>query len=238
MSETRTEPALAMSEQHRVGRDVDARVHPRGGVPGGDEQLLHPQQREEDVVRLLVADGHVCFPLPRFACLPQASISRGRRGRQAQRRRPTVGPCSVTPECRAAWPRRRRRGRKANHSRHVTGATDEPAHSRAEALRAEFATVPRVVLLEHDEDAARVGYRVTSPCRRPCSPSTAPGGPRRAGGAGRRAARLLHVDDVRSAVQPLGFAVVLGAGAARRLTARTATAQMRTQRSAGASGPF
>ena len=46
----------------------------------------------------------------------------------------------------------------ANRSRHVTGATDEPAHSRAEALRAEFATVPRVVLLEHDEDAARVRY--------------------------------------------------------------------------------
>ena len=46
----------------------------------------------------------------------------------------------------------------ANRSRHVTGATDEPAHSRAEALRAEVATVPRVVLLEHDEDAARVRY--------------------------------------------------------------------------------
>jgi hypothetical protein len=110
----------------------------------------------------------------------------------------------------------------ANRSRHVTGATDEPAHSRAAALRAEFATVPRVVLLEHDEDAARVRY----PLHEPMSTTVLALDRTEVAPDGRVAVVMerhgsLHVDDVRAAVEPLGFAVVLGTGARRRLTART-----------------
>ena len=127
----------------------------------------------------------------------------------------------------------------ANRSRHVTGATDEPAHSRASALRAEFASeagsgpgavvpgavpgvVPHVVLLAHDEDAALARY----PRHEPMSTTVLALDRTETAADGRVALVIerhgsLHVDDVRAAVEPLGFAVVLAAGARRRLTART-----------------
>ncbi|WP_404389775.1 hypothetical protein [Humibacillus xanthopallidus] len=114
----------------------------------------------------------------------------------------------------------------ANRSRHVTGATDEPAHSRASALRAEFASEAGVeqgvVLLTHDEDAALARY----PRHAPMSTTVLALDRTEAAPDGRVALVIerhgsLHVDDVRAAVEPLGFAVVLGAGARRRLTART-----------------
>lgn len=116
----------------------------------------------------------------------------------------------------------------ANRSRHVTGARDEPAHSRASALRTEFGAVPRVAILEHDEDAAVARYSQHVPMSTTVlalhRTVTAPDG---------RVALVierhgsLHVDDVRAAVEPLGFAVVLGDGAQRRLTARTYEAEAR-----------
>ena len=114
----------------------------------------------------------------------------------------------------------------ANRSRHVTGATDEPAHSRASALRTEFGAVPRVAILEHDEDAAVARY----PQHVPMSTTVLALHRTVAAPDGRVALVIerhgsLHVDDVRAAVEPLGFAVVLGAGARRRLTARTYEAE-------------
>lgn len=54
----------------------------------------------------------------------------------------------------------------ANRSHHLTGAAEEPAHWRADALRADFDGVPGLVVLEHaDERAARHRY----PYHRPMS---------------------------------------------------------------------
>ena len=110
----------------------------------------------------------------------------------------------------------------ANRSRHVTGATDEPAHSRASALRAEFDAEPRVLLLAHDEAAALARY----PRHEPMSTTVLALDRTERAADGRVALVIerhgsLHIDDVRDVVEPLGFAVVLGAGARRRLTART-----------------
>ena len=52
----------------------------------------------------------------------------------------------------------------ANRSRHLTGAPDEPAHWRADGLRAEFGGDRDFVVLAHpDEAAARRRYPLHSP---------------------------------------------------------------------------
>jgi hypothetical protein len=110
----------------------------------------------------------------------------------------------------------------ANRSRHQTGAADEPAHFRASGLRAEFGANSRFLLLEHvDEAAARQRY----PGFQPMSTSILALHKLAPGRAGRRTLVLerhgsLPVDRVREAVAPLGFDVVLGPGAARRLQLR------------------
>lgn len=40
----------------------------------------------------------------------------------------------------------------ANRSRHVTGAVEEPAHWRADPLRAELGDVPGLIVVEHDDE--------------------------------------------------------------------------------------
>ncbi|MCM3660369.1 hypothetical protein M3148_05080 [Georgenia satyanarayanai] len=42
----------------------------------------------------------------------------------------------------------------ANRSHHLTGAEEEPPHHRASAIRDELGADPRVVVLEHDDEAA------------------------------------------------------------------------------------
>ena len=109
----------------------------------------------------------------------------------------------------------------ANRSRHATGATEEPAHTRASPLLADFEGERRVVMLAHDERLARVRYprhdamstTVLALDRTVVSPD------------GRVALAIerhgsMHLDDVRATVEPLGYAVVLGKAARRRLTAR------------------
>jgi hypothetical protein len=51
-----------------------------------------------------------------------------------------------------------------NRSRHLTGAEDEPAHYRADGIRAEFGDDPDFLVLEHfDEAAARARYPLHAP---------------------------------------------------------------------------
>lgn len=110
----------------------------------------------------------------------------------------------------------------ANRSRHLTGAADEPAHFEAVGLREEFGADPRFVLLEHVEEAAA---RASYPAYAPMSTSILALhrlAPRHQGRPSLVLERhgSLALEDVRAAVAPLGFDVVLGAGAVRRLELR------------------
>jgi hypothetical protein len=111
----------------------------------------------------------------------------------------------------------------ANRSRHLSGAEDEPAHHRADGLRAEFGHDPRFVVLEHgDEAIARRAYPLHAPMS-----TTILAFHKVAGihSSGRPVLVLerhgsLRVEDVRTVVRPLGFEVALGPHAARRLLER------------------
>jgi hypothetical protein len=113
----------------------------------------------------------------------------------------------------------------ANRSRHVTGASDEPAHYRADGLRQAFGHDPRFVLLEHeDERAARAAYPAFA------ATSTSIVGLHRLVPSRHARATLilerhgsLPVEHVRRAVAELGFDVVSGPGAFTRLTPRQYT---------------
>jgi hypothetical protein len=111
-----------------------------------------------------------------------------------------------------------------NRSRHLTGALEEPAHWKAPGIVADFAHVENFVVLEHrDEAAARARYPLYAPTSVTLlsfhAPSLVDGRPvltvDRHGS--------LHIDDVRRVAGPLGFDVVLGASAARRLAVREYT---------------
>jgi hypothetical protein len=97
------------------------------------------------------------------------------------------------------------------------GVDDEPTHHRADDLRAEFGDEPGFVLLEHaNEDAARLRYSGYAPMFTSVLAFHELAEGRlvleRHGG--------LHVDDVRSIVGRLGFDLVLGPDAQRRLPQR------------------
>ncbi|MEV1333999.1 hypothetical protein AB0J20_31000 [Micromonospora costi] len=110
----------------------------------------------------------------------------------------------------------------ANRSRHLTGADEEPAHWKADAITADFAHLPDLVVLAHrDEAAARAAYPRHLPTSVTLLSFHLPEGEweeppvlivDRHGS--------LHVDDVRRAAAPLGLQVRLGAGAGRRLRVR------------------
>ena len=52
----------------------------------------------------------------------------------------------------------------ANRSRHLTGAEDEPAHYKADGIRAEFGDNASFLVLDHaDEAAARASYPLHAP---------------------------------------------------------------------------
>jgi hypothetical protein len=109
----------------------------------------------------------------------------------------------------------------ANRSRHLTGAAEEPAHWKAAGIKADFAHVGSLVVLEHrDEAAARARYAQYAPTSVTLlsyhAPSLVDGRPQLT--VDRHGS--LHVDDVRRVAEPLGFSVVLGGSAAQRLLVR------------------
>lgn len=111
----------------------------------------------------------------------------------------------------------------ANRSRHLTGAADSPAHWRASGLYAEFGDEPGLVVVEHgDEAAARARYSRHSPMsttvldlHRVVRVSDDP-----------RPQLIMErhgslpVEVVRDVLSDLGYGLVLGAGAQRRLVRR------------------
>ena len=111
----------------------------------------------------------------------------------------------------------------ANRSRHLTGAEDSPAHWRAAGLRAEFGDEPGFLVVEHDdEDLARARY----PRHAPMSTTVigfhrvehVPGDPRPHLILERHGS--MHIDDVRSVLDSLGFGLVVGRKARTRLLQR------------------
>jgi tRNA A37 threonylcarbamoyladenosine synthetase subunit TsaC/SUA5/YrdC len=112
----------------------------------------------------------------------------------------------------------------ANRSHHSSGAAEEPAHHRADALAAEFGDGRALPLLRHrDETLARSRY----PRHAPMS-TTILALHRTAGVDPSGRVRLvverhgsLPVQEVRRIVRPLGLDVVLGAAARARLPERT-----------------
>jgi hypothetical protein len=112
----------------------------------------------------------------------------------------------------------------ANRSHHASGAAEEPAHYRADALAAEFGDGPELPLLRHPDEA---GARSRYPRHAPMS-TTILALHRTAGVDSSGRVRLvverhgsLPVHVVRRIVRPLGFDVVLGATASARLPERT-----------------
>jgi hypothetical protein len=112
----------------------------------------------------------------------------------------------------------------ANRSHHLAGTAEEPAHYRGDDLAAEFGGDAGLVLLRHpDEERARGRY----PGHAPMS-TTLLAFHRTAGEDDAGRIRLiverhgsLPVDEVRRALHPLGFDVVLGPRAQERLAQRT-----------------
>jgi hypothetical protein len=109
----------------------------------------------------------------------------------------------------------------ANRSRHVTGAPDEPAHWRAEGLRAEFDSDPGFVVLAHpDEAAARRRYPLHAPM------STTILAFHKVAHSGQEVRLVverhgsLPVEHLRSVLQGVGFGLQLAPSAARRLELR------------------
>jgi tRNA A37 threonylcarbamoyladenosine synthetase subunit TsaC/SUA5/YrdC len=109
----------------------------------------------------------------------------------------------------------------ANRSRHSTGAREEPAHWRAEALRAEFAAERDFVVLAHrDEPATRRRYPLHLPM------STTVLAFHKVANRGSSARLIverhgsLSVEHVRSVAERLGFGIEVAPKATRRLELR------------------
>ena len=112
----------------------------------------------------------------------------------------------------------------ANHSRHLTGAADSPAHWRVEGLRRDFAGTPEFVVLEHDDEE---GARRRYPRHLPVSTSILSFHTVRHLAGDRRPHLTLErqgsmaAADVRAVLDDLGYGLHLGPGALRRLQPRT-----------------
>jgi hypothetical protein len=110
-----------------------------------------------------------------------------------------------------------------NLSRYRSGAEDEPAHYRAIGVHADFGHDPRFRILEHsDEAAARRAYPLHAPLSTTILAFHRLGEPTP---DGRRTLIVerhgsLSVEQVRAALEPLGFAVTLGPFAQKRLAER------------------
>ncbi len=111
----------------------------------------------------------------------------------------------------------------ANRSRHLTGAEDSPAHWRAAGLYTDFGDEPGLVVVEHDDEAAA---RARYPRHAPMS-TTVLGLHRVVWIAADPRPHLiverhgsLPVEVVRRVLADLGYGLVLGPGAQRRLAGR------------------
>jgi hypothetical protein len=109
----------------------------------------------------------------------------------------------------------------ANRSRHLTGAPDEPAHWRADGLRAEFGSDLDFVVLAHpDEAAARRCYPLHAPM------STTILAFHKVAQEGREVRLVverhgsLPLEQLRSVVERVGFGLEIAPSAARRLELR------------------
>jgi tRNA A37 threonylcarbamoyladenosine synthetase subunit TsaC/SUA5/YrdC len=114
----------------------------------------------------------------------------------------------------------------ANHSRHKTGAEDEPAHFRGDAIAYEFRDEPQLLVLHHgDDDRARADH----PKHDPMSTTilafhrlgTAPAGAPPTLFVERHGS--LPLDALREEVARFGFGLALGPKAQRRLALRSYT---------------
>ncbi len=111
----------------------------------------------------------------------------------------------------------------ANRSRHQTGAEDEPAHFRRDAIAREFASAPRFHVLAHDDDA---DARRTHPLHDPMSTTILAFHRLEAAVAGGRPRLLverhgsLPLDALAPIASEFGFELALGPKAARRLALR------------------
>jgi hypothetical protein len=111
----------------------------------------------------------------------------------------------------------------ANRSRHLTGADDEPAHYRADGIRAEFGHHPSFVVLAHDdEEAARRRYPRHDPMSTTILAVHKVAPPSLGGRPGLVVERhgSLPLDELHSVVWALGFDLVLGPRATARLHQR------------------
>jgi len=98
----------------------------------------------------------------------------------------------------------------ANRSHHVTGTTEEPPHYRAAAIQVELGGDPRVVVLEHDDEATALH---AYPRHAPMSTTVLgfrPGPPGRSLTLERLGS--LPADDVRTVLAHHGLALVVPAG--------------------------
>jgi len=111
----------------------------------------------------------------------------------------------------------------ANRSRHLTGASDEPAHWKAGPLAAEFGAEPGFGLLDHaDAEAARRAYPLFAPMSVTILAFHKLGGPDRLGRGCLTVERhgSLGVGHLRPILAEHGFGVVLGPHARQRLLQR------------------
>jgi tRNA A37 threonylcarbamoyladenosine synthetase subunit TsaC/SUA5/YrdC len=110
----------------------------------------------------------------------------------------------------------------ANRSRHLTGSAEEPAHWRADGIAADFAHVPELTVIAHrDEARARATYTRYLPTSVTLLSFHAP----HVGSTGRPVLTIdrhgsLSIEDVCQIAAPLGFDIVLGPTAVRRLQVR------------------
>jgi len=111
----------------------------------------------------------------------------------------------------------------ANPSRHRTGAADEPAHFRGDALAQAFAAEPRLLVLHHADDAlARARHPLHAPMSTTILAFHRLGVP-----AAHDPPRLLverhgslPIERLQQELAPFGFGLELGPGARRRLGER------------------
>jgi len=112
----------------------------------------------------------------------------------------------------------------ANRSHHVSGALEEPAHHRGDALEAEFDSGPELLVLRHGDEAGTLDrYPLHAPMSTTVLALHRTAGVDRHGRVGLIAERhgSLPITEVRRLVEPLGFYVVLGPHAATRLPQRS-----------------
>ncbi|MFC3502684.1 hypothetical protein ACFOOK_17125 [Micromonospora krabiensis] len=183
-----------------------------------------PERRVRQLMDALYATGPFGFRGPAADGLPEHLTQHDRGIRTAQ----VIAPGTVCPSNAFLARAAAEAGvdhlaiTSANRSRHLTGVAEEPAHWKADAIAAEFAHLPDLVVVAHrDEASARAAYPAYLPTSVTLLSFHLPEGEweeppvlivERHGS--------LHVDEVRRAAAPLGLQVRLAPGARQRLRIR------------------